>query len=553
MNDLEVFKNFLFQRIIMEDQQWITKSDMRNFLACPYAFKKSREEGFEFFDLFMSPFALELMKKGREHEQSVKGMFSWKKVKFDIRDEKCIMKDVIISDLTVLNEKLGIIGTIDFLKTANGELIPIEIKNHIQENETDPYEIAFYWLLLEPYRKKGKEPKGYYILRESLTEKKDVSEFLTPSSVDSTHIEDVLKFIEEMKNLKEYEPTRSSNCRDCALFEKVCFDAIRKRGCVSLLTTGEQVIQGMKDAELDIQKIANMRPDELKAIKGIGDKKSKAFVNKAKAFVGNAPVFFGTEGLPRSDNYIFVDTEFYQLNSPFFENGCSKVFVISFGIYDGKNTEKQVLYENGWKFDCNIKKFASALKKYPNAPVITWSGMDLHILKGEIETWIDKVDVQKAMNKVIQSKTYDDLERRHFDLLKFVENNIAFPLVSNSLKDVGEYLGFKRRENDMWGNDTFSIDNELMHSDKKIVDMEAYMNRKDVKNNSKKLKKGREKIKEIENQKKPLQEKLFRYCEDDVLSLIFVFDWINKNLRISSQPNATNKMQSDFRKFISKS
>jgi predicted RecB family nuclease len=528
----------------MIDHQWITKSDLRNFLACPFAFKKSREEGFEFFDLFMSPFALELMKRGREHEQSVKNMFSWKKVKFDIRDEKCIMRDVIVADLTVLNEKLGIMGTIDFLKTANGELIPIEIKNHIQENETDPYEIAFYWILLEPYRKKGKEPKGYYILRESLTEKRGVSEFLTPSSVDSTHIEDVLKFIEEMKNLKEYEPMRSSNCRDCALFEKVCFDVMKKKDCVSLLTTGEQVIQGMKDANLDIQKIAKMRPDELKSIRGIGDKKSRVFVNKAKAFVENKPIFFGTEGLPKSNNYIFVDTEFYQLNSPFFEQGCSKVFVISFGIYDGKNIDRHVLYENGWKFDCNIKKFVSALKKYPNAPVITWSGMDLHILKGEIETWVDKV------GESIQSKTYDDLERRHFDLLKFVEGNIAFPLVSNSLKDVSEYLGFKRRETDMWGNDTFSIDNELMHSDKKIVDMEAYMKRKDVKNNSKKLKKAKEKIKEIENQKKPLQEKLFRYCEDDVLSLIFVFDWINKNLRNS---NARGKMQSDFRKFISKS
>ena len=371
----------------MQEKQWITKSDLLNFLECPFAFKKAKEEGFDFNELFISPFALELMKKGIEHEENIRESFSWEKIKFDITNEKCVMQDVIVSGPPIVNEKLGIIGNPDLIKTAKGKLIPIEIKLHSIENETDPYEIAFYWLLLEPYRKKGKIPEGYYILRQHFPLAEDISELFTPSSVDSTHIQEVLESLKEMRNLKDYKPIRNSSCRDCALFKKTCLDILKRNRCVSLLTAGQKTIEKLKEINFNVEKMAKLTPEEIYeqirfyGIKGIGEKTIVKFHNRAKAFIANKPIIFGSGKLPDTEQLIFVDTEFYQKNSIFRIVGYERLFVISVGIYDKGRIETNIFYRN----DCT-KKFVKIMENFPNVPIITWSGTsaDLSILKDEI-------------------------------------------------------------------------------------------------------------------------------------------------------------------------
>lgn len=48
-------------------------------LACSFAYKEAKEKGYEFIELFLSPFCIELMKGGIEYEKYIKEAFSWEK------------------------------------------------------------------------------------------------------------------------------------------------------------------------------------------------------------------------------------------------------------------------------------------------------------------------------------------------------------------------------------------------------------------------------------------------------------------------------------------
>lgn len=244
------------------------------------------------------------------------------------------------------------------------------------------------------------------------------------------------------------------------------------------------------------------------------------FHHKAKAFLNNKPILFGEEKLNKSDTIIFVDTEHYTKGSVFYQHGCHSPFVIAYGVYKKGNAKKTILYENGWDWHCNIEEFIKVLEKYPDAPVITWGGnsADLPVLKKDIELWMgDRKD-----------EIISDLESRHFDLLRFVQNNISFPVIGNSIKSISDFLGYEKREKDMWGTDAFLLDAEIIDIDYKIHNSMSYLKRKDVRNNEKRIKNTKEKIRGLENAKTPFIEKLIAYCKDDIDSLIHVYNWLIK-------------------------
>jgi len=523
----------------------ITKSDMLNFLACPFAFKKAKEDGLDFQDLFASPFSLELAKVGMEHEERVIGSFDWKKSHFDITKVQHVMqKGTIVGGLHITNDNLGIAGEPDLVWTANGELVPIEIKAHKEENNTDPIEIAFYWLLLEPYRKRGKTPKGYYILRQEIPDTGNILDSLTESSVDETHIDSVMETLREMRAKMDYHPIRMASCRDCALFKTYCLDFLKKTKCVSLLTTGGSVIQQLKESKLNIEKISKMSPSELQKFKGIGDKNSIKFYHKALAFMENKPIFFGREKLPDSSSVIFIDTEFYQNGSPFKEyvSGTDNLFALSVCISKGSTSETKVFYS---KADDDVfmendvsEDLKKIMFKIPNALIVTWGGAsaDVPILKKRFEDLLDIKNPSAYGKKMqtLQRKIVSDFENRHIDLMVFVKNNISFPTTSDSIKTIAEYLGYMRKETAMWGTDTFRIDADVYEINNQLSELLKYL----VRNN--KTKKGEKeanmKIAEIRAKKKILLDRLYGYCKDDVDSLKFIFDWIksNQNQKTSS-------------------
>lgn len=73
---------------------------------------------------------------------------------------------LIYSDRTFRNAALGFKGRPDGLNTARGRMEPLEIKDHHHIAPTDELELAFYWMLLEPYRTaKRTTPVGWLQLK----------------------------------------------------------------------------------------------------------------------------------------------------------------------------------------------------------------------------------------------------------------------------------------------------------------------------------------------------------------------------------------------------
>jgi predicted RecB family nuclease len=66
---------------------------------------------------------------------------------------------------TLRNPELGLLGRPDGIDMKGGVLKPIEIKSHRDVSRLDRLELAFYWLLLEPYRTIASEPAGQVLVR----------------------------------------------------------------------------------------------------------------------------------------------------------------------------------------------------------------------------------------------------------------------------------------------------------------------------------------------------------------------------------------------------
>src|SRR3989338_6097052 len=179
------------------NKKFITKSELIDFLKCRYAYRRALKEGIPTSSVFDSPLAAALKKKGIETEAQLLSALPIKESKFDINNPKDVKKDIVVGGLEVINEALGIKGEPDLVMTAEGKLIPIEIKLHQAENETDPLEIAFYWLAMDPYRQKKVPPEGRYYLAGDREP--------SFSIVNQTHIAEVTESIREMRQDKEYK------------------------------------------------------------------------------------------------------------------------------------------------------------------------------------------------------------------------------------------------------------------------------------------------------------------------------------------------------------
>jgi hypothetical protein len=118
----------------------------------------------------------------------------------DVGFREALAGDVPIYGLPLLrNDKLKIFGIPDGIDPRAGALVPIEIKSHKNLQKTDLLELAFYWLLLEPYRtRRDVEPSGRLILRRNcLPEESEVR-------LETWPFERVKKVLTEIRRARYY-------------------------------------------------------------------------------------------------------------------------------------------------------------------------------------------------------------------------------------------------------------------------------------------------------------------------------------------------------------
>jgi hypothetical protein len=118
----------------------------------------------------------------------------------DVDFREALAGDVPLYGLSLLrNDKKKIFGIPDGIDPRGGALVPTEIKSHKDAQKHDLWELAFYWLLLEPYRtRRDLEPRGRLILRRNgLPEEAE-------AELEPGHFERVKKVPTEIRRARYY-------------------------------------------------------------------------------------------------------------------------------------------------------------------------------------------------------------------------------------------------------------------------------------------------------------------------------------------------------------
>ena len=107
---------------------WVTKSDIIQYLKCPYKVYLSHERGIPYSEFMTSSARAALLEPGTQFEERVVETIPIEEAA-DLVSAR--VEEVLIRPLELIrNHDLGLEGIPDLVATENGALIPIEIKSH---------------------------------------------------------------------------------------------------------------------------------------------------------------------------------------------------------------------------------------------------------------------------------------------------------------------------------------------------------------------------------------------------------------------------------------
>ena len=273
---------------------------------------------------------------------------------------------------------------------------------------TDRIELAFYWILLDPYRTKNCEPRGVVILRDL-----DGNEQREEVELEQFHLDRVRRLIRDVRTARRIgvEPELCL-CPVCAGRPEIA-QACRKRGSPSLLygIAGPRVRALKKLGIHNLDDITICDPEATR----LALREHKHFVNltmihgwKAhiRAYETNKPVLIGEACLDFTD-YIAVDFEYLSGARGF-------IWLIGYSIVShGVTTSAQLWADDSDEVRRNLLLMAEVINRHPKIPVVTWSGLSAEL--PELQKAADFYEINADLQPFVE---------RHFDLFAFAETNI---------------------------------------------------------------------------------------------------------------------------------
>jgi uncharacterized protein len=411
---------------------WVSKTDITQFLRCKYRVFVMHGRNLALDELRDPRLIRSLLQKGTGFEGSLISQMPFE----EVADMESVMdKNVIFrSPELIQNHELGIRGIVDLIQIERGKLFPIEIKYHRDVTETDRLELAFYWRLLQPLRRGTTKPKGYILLNTG-----EVAEV----NITGEDFARVDSLVNEIRSVKEVgtEPVLCSECNFCNLYREECLPQALEKGELTLI----HGIAGTRQGELhslgikDIHELAGA--DTLILHQGWrqltqyapGLDEIRKMQIHARCLSENKPIYFGSSGVPVGDKVLILDLEYDNF-----------VCIWLFGLLasDGQTTSYYQFFADELEAEKEVlNRFNELLEKHPTHQILTWDGLRADI---------PQLDTAWRRQGFLPEKL-EDLKRRHLDLYNFFLQNYRFPLGSFGLKEVGRYLGFKRKHEGMDG------------------------------------------------------------------------------------------------------
>lgn len=409
---------------------WVSKTDIIRYRRCSYAFWLDYV-GEVSLDEPQGDLQEDLISQGDEFELEVRsGVVSVKAEKK--RLPELFQGTTTIVDLPVLeNEHLRLYGVPDGIEPEHGLLVPVEVKLHRKPRPTDRLELAFYWLLLEPYRtRRSPQPRGDLLVPGPENGAKRVA-----VKLEEFHFERVRRLVDDVRAARRdgIEP-KVCNCEVCIDRPEVIERADRLDGVTLIWGVGGETANLLANIGISsLKDIASCEPraivTHLRRNRHIVDEpKIEGWKQHARSYLTGEPVFFGTEPLPLSASFIAVDFE-YISSEP------GMIYLLGAAVVDGA----AVILRQWWgaelpEIASNLKDLDQLLQQHPTLPIVTWHGSGAEV--SELKRAREQQQVLAESLKLP--------DKRHLDLFAYVRRSVRFPISRLGLKDVGDYFGFKR-------------------------------------------------------------------------------------------------------------
>jgi predicted RecB family nuclease len=325
------------------------------------------------------------------------------------------------------NQKLMIRGKPDAIDTAQGALFPVEIKSHKHVQRSDELELAFYWMLLDPYRTKQSSPRGHLLLRRNgVAEEVEVE-------IRPHRFEQVRELLQDIRGARSNGvPPRICGCTLCSvvLRDEILRATHDKKDLTLIWGVALKLALSLEEIGISTyDKLLTI--DSAAIVKALRDRRcyvSEAQVvrwrHHATSYWTSRPVVFG-ELPPLGSSFLALDLE-YVLGVNIWLVG------VCFVEPDGRE------YFAFWadtpaQEESNLRRLAEMVAKNPLLPVVTWNGKKA-----------DMPQLRIAAKRLKLGQALDIVESRHLDLYHHVTKALRFPIPSLALDQVASYFAIPK-------------------------------------------------------------------------------------------------------------
>lgn len=412
---------------------WVTKTELMTYVRCPYTYtllwrgELSRDELFD-------PFLLDLLADGIAFHEQVNASVPEVEVSTAADVERLLADGVTVYDPPMfLNAGLHIWGIPDAVDPADGAFVPVEIKMHKDIQRTDRLELAFYWLLLEPYRTaKDADPRGRLVLR------RDGEPFEVEVPLSDQVLSEVQLVLAQLRQARIEPPrARFCGCHVCSVVrrDEVRAAAAEARDVSLLFEVGPRYREALEHIGItSYDQLIDRDPGDIvllvDAYLGTTTPLSRVvgWQHHAKAYLSGRANLYGRPLRQLSEPFIVLDLEY--LTPPFGE----RLFLVGagFALASGRTHISQI-----WADDTDdaerrlLDQLSWLLAQHPRMTVVTWAGKS--------------ADLPTLRKAAVRLGVRDPLDgREHCDLFYWAQQNLRLPAPSLGLKELAQYFGVAR-------------------------------------------------------------------------------------------------------------
>ena len=415
----------------LRGQGWVTKTDLTTYLRCPYTYSllwRGEITAEEIFDEALR----ELLLEGVAFHEQVDASVPPVEVGSPEQLQALFAAGVTLLHTPMYrNPALMIVGQPDGVDPAKGLMVPIEFKMHKDVSAYDVLELAFYWLVLAPQRKRDDEPpRGIVVLRrEGMPVSINVD-------IPRHRIARVLELLDEVRAARQTGVApRICGCNVCANVrrEEVRGYAAEHKDVTMLHGVSGAFADALKAVGVaDYEDLADRDPVELaERVSETGHRCSPEQVllwqQHARAYQEGCAQFFG-DPLPVGGNFIALDLEY--LTPPVGDMvWLTGVSVVT----DGHGEVHQFLVDDASLASerLAVGYLTDVFDSHRDLAVVTWNGKaaDCPVLR-------------KAAARCGMADPMEGMQ--HEDLYWYVKKAVRLPTPSLKLKELADYFAIPR-------------------------------------------------------------------------------------------------------------